>query len=283
MTSAHVWYDFMLHHHTAAPCGCGQHDPSEHSAHFARTNWDATLHPAQISLNLKLPDVREHCSLTFSGAVGPQGALVLPLKVPWRFLLSLCRFLLALVPAGNESNLDSWLMFCRRGWWNAGSLHSEEQISPNETPCLIRAADTDNAVTGAGAIYLGLMSTDKSARWDCGFGQLNPQTAHYRQVHCHYFGLQQISRSAFMHIMHTKCNFRRWGNYSGVYANDMTLALLARTRAAAVKAVFEQCIITTNLINPKGLILSHQTEWWVSLDHRAPESQNRVLNQKGKK
>lgn len=193
MTSAHVWYDFMLHHHTAAPCGCGQHDPSEHSAHFARTNWDATLHPAQISLNLKLPDVREHCSLTFSGAVGPQAALVLPLKVPWRFLLGLCRFLLALVPAGNESNLDSWLMFCRRGWWNAGSLHSEEQISPNETPCLIRAADTDNAVTGAGAIYLGLMSTDKSARWDCGFGQLNPQTAHYRQEHCHYFGLQQIS------------------------------------------------------------------------------------------
>lgn len=38
----------------------------------------------------------------------------------------------------------------------------EENISPNETPSLIRAADTDNAVTSAGAIYLGVMSTDKS-------------------------------------------------------------------------------------------------------------------------
>lgn len=54
-------------------------------------------------------------------------------------------------------------MFSRRRRRNAGSRHSEEQISPNQTPCLIRAADTDNAVTGAAAIYLELMSTDKSA------------------------------------------------------------------------------------------------------------------------
>lgn len=150
--------------------------------------------------------------------------------------------------AGNEISLDCWLMFSR----NAGSLHLEEQISPNQTPCLIRAADTDNAVTGAGAIYLGLMSTDKSAGWDCGFGQLNPQTAHYRREHYHYLVPPHFSRSAFMHIMHT--NFRRWWNYSGVYANDMTLAVLVRIWAVAIKkkVVFEQFIIGGNLINPKA-------------------------------
>lgn len=161
-------------------------------------------------------------------------------------------FFKAMVHARNKISLDYWLMFSRRCWRNAGSLHSEEQISPNQMPCLIRAADTDNAVTGAGAIYLGLMSTDKSAGWDCGFGQLNLQTAHYRQEYYHYFGPQQFSRSAFTHIMHTNTNFRRRWNYPGVYANDMTLALLVRIQAVVVKVVFEQFIIRGNLINPKA-------------------------------
>lgn len=193
--------------------------------------------------------------------VPPQGALMLPLKFTLWFLLSLCRssqffvfffFFKAMVHARNKISLDYWLMFSRRCWRSAGSLHSEEQISPNQMPCLIRAADTDNAVTGAGAIYLGLMSTDKSAGWDCGFGQLNLQTAHYRQEYYHYFGPQQFSRSAFTHIMHTNTNFRRRWNYPGVYANDMTLALLVRIQAVVVKVVFEQFIIRGNLINPKA-------------------------------
>lgn len=99
---------------------------------------------------------------------------------------------------------------------NAGNLHSEERISPNQMPCLIRAVDTDNAVTGAGAIYLGLMSTDKSAGWDCRLGKLNLQTAHYRQKHYHHFSAQQFSSLALMHITYTEGNLNTGWNYTGV-------------------------------------------------------------------
>lgn len=121
------------------------------------------LHLAHISLrclNLELLDVRGHRLLTFLDAVRPQGALVLPLKVTLRCLLSLCRV------GGRGAGVDPsacWELNQLGLLTNAGNLHSEEQISPNQMPCLIRAVDTDNAVTGAGAIYLGLMSTDKSA------------------------------------------------------------------------------------------------------------------------
>lgn len=198
----------MPHHRTAAPKGTGQYEPSQHSPHYVRTNWDVMLHLAQLSLWAWIWNFRMSAGIVcspFRTWSVQRGRLC----CPWKFWLSLCRVSLLFfypVHAGNEISLDYWLMFSERCRRNAGSLHSEEWISPNQMPCLIRAVDTDNAVTGAGAIYLGLMSTDKSAGWDCRFGQLNLQTAHYGREHYHHFSAQQFSRSASMHVAHwQKC------------------------------------------------------------------------------
>lgn len=140
--------------------GTGQDDPSEHSPHYVRTNSGCNalssshLSPVPESGSVGCPRSSAHLLGRGPSTGGACVALESYFKV---FAQSLQGFGIFFNPSA------CWELNQLGLLTNAGNLHSEERISPNQMPCLIRAVDTDNAVTGAGAIYLGLMSTDKSA------------------------------------------------------------------------------------------------------------------------
>lgn len=140
--------------------GPGQGDPSERSPHYVRTNsgCDASssphLSPVPESGAVGCPRAS---SADLLGRGPSTGGACVALESYFKvYAQSLQGF-------GGVNPSACWELNQLGLLTNAGNLHSEERISPNQMPCLIRAVDTDNAVTGAGAIYLGLMSADKSA------------------------------------------------------------------------------------------------------------------------
>lgn len=134
-----------------------------------------------LHLELRCPQAMFAHLIGYNDSMGERP--VLPLKGASRLWPSLSSVLLFWPQCLKRISTD-WheAEFARLyGQCNTVRLHLEELVSPNQMPCLIRSVDTDNALTSTEAMYQGLISNDKSVGWDCAFGQLSLQTAHYRQ------------------------------------------------------------------------------------------------------